>query len=155
SVRALRKLIEWGEASADLTVRSRALYDSLVKPAEKLIAASDRLLILPDGPLYTLPWPALARSVKNGRPDYLVEGKPTPPPPPSTVFGELKKERRSPAAPAIDVAAFGDPKYPKLPDKKVAVRRGEDEAAAAEGSTETEDEAVGDAQLDSVVRGGF
>jgi len=157
SVKAFRKLIEWGEPSAELTARARSLYDTLLRPAEARIAGCDRLLILSDGPLLTLPWAALARS-SGGRPEYLVEWKPVHTGVSATVFAELKKERRRPASPSIDVAAFGDPLYPKLPERKVAVKRGEDGPPTAENSTDEEVEeevSLDDAQLKSVVRGGF
>ena len=73
SVQAFRTLIEWSKQSSDLLSRSRSLYDILLRPAEALIGRSDRLLILPDGPLHTLPWAAVVRDVKSGQPQYLVE----------------------------------------------------------------------------------
>ena len=73
SVEAFRNLIDWkmppGQGPPpDLLVRSRALYDTLIKPAETPIAKHDRLLILPDGPLHTLPWAALVRGLEAGQP---------------------------------------------------------------------------------------
>src|SRR5262249_50456115 len=146
------------EPSAELTARARSLYDTLLKPAETRIAGCDRLLILSDGPLLTLPWAALARSSGAGQPEYLVEWKPVHAGVSATVFAELKRERRRPGSSAIDVAAFGDPMYPKPHERKVAVRRGEEEPPTGESSTEREGEedvSVDDAQLKSVVRGGF
>jgi CHAT domain-containing protein/tetratricopeptide (TPR) repeat protein len=153
SVKAFRKLIEWGDPSPDLTARARTLYDTLLKPAETLIAGSDRLLILPDGPLHTLPWAALAHSQKSGRPEYLVESKPIHTAISATLYAELKKERRPPGSPAVDVAAFGDPKYPTLPEKKLAVKRGEHETP--DEGIGAEDEAPVDPEVRSALRGGF
>ncbi len=69
SVEAYRNLLEFrdpGNAETQsLVARSRSLYDALVKPAEALIARYDRLLILPDGPLHTVPFAALVRGVKT------------------------------------------------------------------------------------------
>ena len=151
SVKAFRKLIEWAEPSPELSTRARTLYDTLLKPAEALIARSDRLLILPDGPLHTLPWAALARSTKAGRPEYLVAWKPIHTALSATIHAELKKQRRPPSVPVIHVAAFGDPKYPKTPEARPAVKRGESETA----DDGIEPEGIGDAQVRSVLRGGF
>ena len=134
SAEALRNLIDWKASQGqgpppELLVRSRTLYDTLIKPAEALIAKSDRILILPDGPLHILPFDALVRDVKASKPQYLVEWKPLHTVVLATVYAELKKERRAtPSSAPIVVAAFGDPKYPALPQKKAAARRGEDGA---------------------------
>ena len=136
AVEAYRSLMDWrgpsGDNSAqDLRVQSRALYDILIKPAQSLIAKYDRVLILPDGPLHTLPFGALVCGIEDGEPRYLVEWKPIHTAVSATVYTELKKARRQSQSSAIEVAGFGDPKYPKPPDKKlVAVRRGEGEEAA-------------------------
>ncbi len=75
-----------GRCPASSLARSRSLYDLLLKPAETLIGPSDRLLIVPDGPLNTLPWAALARERPGSRPGIWPSGSPSPPssPPPST-----------------------------------------------------------------------
>jgi CHAT domain-containing protein len=98
---------------------SRALYDSLLKPVADQIAASERLLILPAGPLHDLPFAALIRSGTDddSGDQYLVEWKPLHVALSATVFAELKQERRAnqggivPPAP-MKIAAFGDPIYP-------------------------------------------
>jgi len=98
---------------------SRALYDSLLKPVADQIAASERLLILPAGPLHDLPFAALIRSGADDDSggQYLVEWKPLHVALSATVFAELKQERRgNPAGDAfsapMQIAAFGDPIYP-------------------------------------------
>ena len=157
-VEALRNLIEWKAPSAhaenaNFLTRSRSLYDTLIKPAEKLIERSDRILILPDGPLHTLPFDALVRDAKAGKPQYLVEWKPIHTAVSATVYAELKKERRAtPSSSPIVVAAFGDPKYPRLPSKKAAAKRSEDEKME---ETIPEEEEVSDPQVRSAVRGGY
>jgi len=97
---------------------SRALYDVLLKPVADQIAASERLLIVPDGPLYDLPFGALIRSGAGAEGDqYLVEWKALHVALSATVFAELKQERRisregdAPSTP-MKIAAFGDPSYP-------------------------------------------
>lgn len=153
SVRALRKLIEWGEPSPELRSRAHELYDALLKPAEALIARSDRVLFVPDGPLHTLPWAALLRELPSGGAQFLVEWRPVSTALSATVYAELKRQRRPATATTIDVAAFGDPKYPTLAERKLAVKRSEAEPPAEDG--DLDHETLGDAQLRSVLRGGF
>ena len=98
----------------------------LIKPAEELIDKSDRILVVPDGRLHILPFDALVRDVKAGKPQYLVEWKLLHTVVSATVYAELKKDRRAtPSSAPIVVAAFGDPKYPALPQKKAAAKRGD------------------------------
>ncbi len=95
---------------AALAAQARRLYALLIGPAEPQIAAAKRLLVLPDGPLHTLPFAALIRKDR-----YLVEWKPVHFVLSATVYAELKKARRPPADPAPgQVVAFGDPVYPPL-----------------------------------------
>ena len=52
---------------------ARRLYDLLVAPAERAIAAADRVLIVPDGPLHSLPFGALVQEAgRIGRPALAV-----------------------------------------------------------------------------------
>ncbi|HEY0781076.1 MAG TPA: CHAT domain-containing protein [Thermoanaerobaculia bacterium] len=91
----------------------RRLYRQLVEPAERWIAPSDHVVLVPDGPLHLLPFAALIR--EDGR--YLVEWKPLSTVLSGTVYAELKKRRRRPGA-AADLTssqqwvAFGDPWFP-------------------------------------------
>ena len=91
---------------------SRRLYNLLVEPAEKWIAAGDRIVLVPDGPLHLLPFAALTR--KDGR--HLVEWKPLSTVLSGTVFAELKKQRRDVIAAAEPTlwhwVGFGDPWFP-------------------------------------------
>ncbi len=92
---------------------ARDLYGTLIEPIAADVAASERLLILGDGPLHYLPWSALIRDTSEGS-QYLVEWKPIHQALSATVFAELKKLRRkdSERPPPIQIAAFGDPNYP-------------------------------------------
>lgn len=58
-------------AERDLTVKepARQLYDLLVKPAEKQLQGIKKLCIVPDGPLWNLPFQALLQEDKG----YLLE----------------------------------------------------------------------------------
>lgn len=123
-VEAFRKLIRRaGEANAQksaggnearesrqasLTAQERELYDLLVAPAETIIAASQRLLLIPDGPLQVLPFAALKD--KSGR--YLVEWRPVHTAMSATVYAELKRMRPAKSDKPVELAAFGDPLYP-------------------------------------------
>jgi CHAT domain-containing protein/tetratricopeptide (TPR) repeat protein len=147
SVAAFRKLIAWNTRSPELEKRARMLYDTLLAPVETLVARSGRLLILPDGPLHTLPWAALARNAGPGDPRYLVEWKPIHVAASATVFAELKKGRSAArTTSSIEVAAFGDPKYPP------GASRG---AGATRGDGGEDPDAYGEPQLDAMLRSGF
>ncbi len=104
-----------------LQAASQELYAGLLGPVAKRIAASERLLILPDGPLHALPFTALVRDAgadgAAGNVQYLAEWKPLHVALSATVFAELKQRRHTASenfsqAP-IQIAAFGDPVYPQ------------------------------------------
>ena len=112
-----RQLIDQTRAGSTLGAQgldwfSRRLYNLLVGPAEPWIAAGDRIVLVPDGPLHLLPFAALTR--KDGR--HLVEWKPLSTVLSGTVFAELKKQRRDTVAGAEPSSrqwvAFGDPWFP-------------------------------------------
>ena len=90
------------------------LYNKLFKIVAKKAEKSQRLLIVPDGPLSYLPFSALVRP--DGK--YLAQSTQAIYTAASaTVYVELQKRRR-PVKSADDespmkVVAFGDPKYPK------------------------------------------
>jgi CHAT domain-containing protein/tetratricopeptide (TPR) repeat protein len=89
----------------ELKRQGTALYDLLLRPADSLIAASKRLVIVPDGPLHTLPFAAL---VRDGR--FLAEDRPLHFATSATAYAELTKRRRAGGeAAALELLAFGDP----------------------------------------------
>jgi len=108
---------------------SRRLYDALIAPVAEELDGAERLLILPDSALHTLPWGALVRGVPEseetaGAPEeksqdwqYLIEWKPCHVALSATVYAELREtrqrrpEEREP--PPILQAAFGDPEIPE------------------------------------------
>jgi CHAT domain-containing protein/tetratricopeptide (TPR) repeat protein len=149
SVQAFRRLIAWSTSPNELESRARTLYDTLIGPAETLVNASTRLLILPDGPLHTLPWATLIRDAKPGSPRYLAEWKPLHTAASLTVFAELRKQRSGIRGGAtVDVAAFGDPKYPSTGSSGTGAKRGGENGEAGEVSS-------GEPQLDAILRGGY
>jgi|HubBroStandDraft_1064217.scaffolds.fasta_scaffold00908_10 CHAT domain-containing protein/Tfp pilus assembly protein PilF len=116
----------------ELMAQSRQLYDLLLRPAESVLAASQRLLVIPDGPLQVLPFAALRRN----RTEYLVDWKPLHTVVSATVYAELRKMRHPAENKAIEIAAFGDPRMPASgqvgiqrsanPDVRAAAERGFD-----------------------------
>ncbi len=105
----------------------RRLFRILIQPAGARVAASERLVVVPDGPLHLLPFAALVREVearsageKQGR--YLVELKPIHTVLSATVYAELKRSRPPAAGSRALLAAFGDPHYP------LQLRRGDSES---------------------------
>src|SRR4029077_4071838 len=74
NVESFRNLIDRRTGSGPALVsQGKRLYDTLVKPAETLIEESQRVVILPDGPLHILPFAALVRDERKGHPSYFVE----------------------------------------------------------------------------------
>ena len=109
----------WSRRSASRRELAARLYATLIEPAEPVLQKSDRILLIPDGPLHRLPFAALVRSreADQRRLQYLVEWKPLHSVLSTTVYGELRSGRRqespgkSPPT-AVRLVAFGDPHYP-------------------------------------------
>jgi CHAT domain-containing protein/Tfp pilus assembly protein PilF len=116
-VTALRRQIERdadaGKGPAPAFVDgARRLYDLLVAPAERTIAAADRVLIVPDGPLHSFPFAALVRHTGESRPwQYFVEWKSLHTTLSATVYAELRKVAPASSGPST-LIAFGEPLYP-------------------------------------------
>lgn len=101
---------------ADAIRRARSLYRALIAPVAELVGKSERVLILPDGPLHRLPFAALVRDTA-GRRQYLAEWKPLHTALSLTAYATLRASRRepSPAGGPVRLVAFGDPRYPQDP----------------------------------------
>ncbi|MFP5284757.1 MAG: CHAT domain-containing protein, partial [Thermoanaerobaculia bacterium] len=82
------------------------LYGELIAPVADLVERSERVLILPDGPLHRLPFGAL---VRDGH--FLIEWKPVHTALSLTVYGTLRAA--SAAQGPMKLVAFGDPRFPK------------------------------------------
>ncbi|MEM7354780.1 MAG: CHAT domain-containing protein [Acidobacteriota bacterium] len=90
---------------------ARRLSEQLLAPVSDRIERAERLLILADGPLHSLPFAALVDpTVIDGR-RFLVEAKPIYHAASASVFALLKQERRERRATRL--TAFGDPHYPR------------------------------------------
>ena len=152
SVAAFRRLIDRKKPVAEIATAGRALYDLLIRPAEGLVTSSERLLIVPDGPLHALPWAGLVRGRVGERPEYLAGWKPLATVASVTVYAQLKKGRPDGRrTPAIEMAAFGDPMYSALASR-AGVRRGD---ASEEGNASEEiDEDALDPDWTAVLRAG-
>ncbi len=122
------------------------LYQLLISPAEDQIKVTERVVIMPDGPLHYLPFGALVRKASENdgtlRDQYLAEWRPFHSVLSATLYAEIKKSRRSAVESAntkqgvLSLVAFGDPQFPlemsqKNPDSvsdlrvRSAVRHGE------------------------------
>ena len=92
---------------------ARRLSLALLAPVADRIARAERLLILPDGPLHSLPFAALADpSVMNHR-RFLIEAASLHHAASMTVYAWLAQQRGERRATRL--AAFGDPRYPSSP----------------------------------------
>ena len=119
-VKAFRNLIQRQSGSGEnaiaaLRTQGRTLFETLVKPAEQLIAGASRVVISPDDVLHTLPFGALVLPPRASRAEtsrYFIEWKPLHNVISGTVYAELKKTRRTTSASARPtVVAFADPSY--------------------------------------------
>jgi len=99
--------------SESFRAASRELYRLLLGPIRKEIAASERLLILPDGPLHRLPFAALVEpdeGASSGR--YLIETKALHFALSTTAYVALRQRatKAPPRAEGVPLAGFGAPK---------------------------------------------
>ncbi len=86
------------------------LYDLLLRPFEAELATSQRLLLVPDGPLHYLPWGALVRSsigTYHNSPEYLVYWKPFSIWSADTILEDLHRQRGPASNEPLALAAFG------------------------------------------------
>jgi len=111
-----------------LTKQATELYDLLIRPAETIVARSQRVMIVPDGALHALPFGALMPSGKvSGGARYLIEWKPFHLAASTTIYESLRQSRPSSTASAGTLVAFGDPAYAttlaRLPSTRAEVQR--------------------------------
>jgi CHAT domain-containing protein len=120
-----RALLQDAAASPRTIKTSGAeLYDQLIRPVEPLLRGSRRLLVLPDGPLATLPYATLFRREGSGahaepRGRFLVEWKPVHEVASGTAYAAMIRTRGRAASSAGRLVAFGDPEYPPLTASEV------------------------------------
>jgi len=91
---------------------ARELYEALLGPASREIASSQRILLMPDGPLHLLPFGALLPGGRKALPIGLQ--KPISVIPSMTVYAELKSGARKATGKGERWFGFGDPLYPSI-----------------------------------------
>lgn len=94
-VEIFRAFIERGVTVAEvepaLLDQGRSLYQQLLAPVEESVAAAERIVVISEGPLLTLPFAALVRSVDP--PEYLFQWKPLSHTASAGVLAELRLTR--------------------------------------------------------------
>jgi CHAT domain-containing protein len=132
-----------GSANPLYTI-ARSLYRELLQPAASVLDKSDRIVIVPDGPLQVLPWGAMIREVgpspesQSRSWQYLAEWKPISTVLSATLFAELRQSRRQAeyeSGPRT-IAAFGAP-------------------LVSQGLAHKKADAIEDIRIRSVARQGF
>jgi CHAT domain-containing protein len=104
------------ERRLEVAALGRALCADLLGPVRQQLATRPRLLIVPDGPLWELPFQAL----KCGRSRYLLEEHAIAYAPSLTALREMST-RRAPAVPLRDtLLAVGDPSFGEPQQRRVA-----------------------------------
>jgi len=110
SVTAYRRSISRppkGESAFEAdSVAARTLYDMLVRPAQTLLKPGSKVLVVPDGILYYLPFEAL-RSSATGH--YFVEDFSLAYVPSASVYASLRVSASG--QPQKELLAFGDPVF--------------------------------------------
>jgi CHAT domain-containing protein/tetratricopeptide (TPR) repeat protein len=99
------------DPASPVAKQAAELYDLLMKPAEGLIAGSQRVMVIPDGALHSLPFAALVPTGNAaGKARYLLEWKPVFLALSATVYDGIRKARQSDAT-RNALVAFGDASY--------------------------------------------
>ena len=101
---------------------SREMYETLVRPAARLIGSDRSWVVVPDGPLWEVPFAAL--QMPGGR--FVIEERAISYAPSLAVLRETERIARARAAapPPRDLLALGNPKseFPSLPEAERQVR---------------------------------
>lgn len=93
---------------ATLAAQSHQLYRTLIQPFEGNLSSLHRLIIVPDGPLTSLPFETLAAE-RKGQAEYLVERFAIGYEPSASAFAAIKTA--SSQTESRGLLAFGDPAY--------------------------------------------
>jgi CHAT domain-containing protein len=102
--------------SLDFQTASRQLYDLLLKPASAELAGKTNIVIIPDGPLWNLPFQALMD--ENGK--FLAEKMALSYAPSLTALREMrKKAKERPPLKDSELVAFGNPVVAKETSERV------------------------------------
>jgi CHAT domain-containing protein/tetratricopeptide (TPR) repeat protein len=107
AVRAFRAAAENREQPAGSESAARRLYRLLLAPAIPVIGDSRRLIIVPDGILYYLPFEALLDRSRHVLEDFTIAYSPS-----TTAYSLMRREKREqPRTPGRALLAFGDPQF--------------------------------------------
>lgn len=100
----------------DFQKQSRELYDLLLKPAQAELKGKSNLIVVPDGPLWDLPFQALQPSPNK----YLVENAAISYAPSLTALREMtKKAKKIGTNTNLELLAFGNPTINKETSERV------------------------------------
>jgi len=118
AVERLRTFLRENRDAQVFERQAASLSALLLGPAAEPISGAERLAIAPDGPLYALPFGALADPNRPGR--YLIEGRPLFLVSSVTVSSRLGDRHPSERPPRL--IAFGDPAYPASEPSEAMLR---------------------------------
>lgn len=122
-------------ASRDLLFNpdARQLYELLIKPAEKQLKGITALIIVPDGPLWDLPFQALSGDKGYLLDDFVVSYAPS-----LSVLREMRRKasKSHTTASSYDLLALGNPELNVLEVAKLTMLRAEDFGPLSSAETE-------------------
>jgi CHAT domain-containing protein len=124
----LRRLLPRERFAAD----GRRLYADLIAPVEAAVGARAEWIVVPDGPLQTLPFEALLGADRPGEERYLVESRAVSYAPSATVLAALARGTPPPAGAGPRFVVFADPTV----ERRAAVVCPRDETAVGDGAPE-------------------
>lgn len=105
-----------GAGDLDFQPAARELYDLLLKPAQSQLVGKTNLIIVPDGPLWDLPFQAL----QDERGKYLIEKAAVSYAPSLTALKEMsKKAKARTRGDGLELLAFGNPIVAKETSERV------------------------------------
>lgn len=108
AVHTFRAAAESREQPAGLESAARRLYRLLLAPAMPVIGRSGRLIIIPDGILYYLPFEGLLDRSRHVLEDFTIAYSPS-----ATAYSLMRGAKREQPRPAgRELLAFGDPQFP-------------------------------------------
>jgi CHAT domain-containing protein/tetratricopeptide (TPR) repeat protein len=117
-IESFRRLVEKTVPPAEFDSEARALYDLLLRPAERWLQPARVVLLSLDGALHRLPFAALRRPE-----GFVAQWKPLAVVPSATAYAQLARPR--PREETAGLVAFGDPVYPAGRFESIAASRRE------------------------------
>jgi len=107
-----------GAGDTALRETAASLYDWLLRPAERRLARAERLVIVPDGFLFEVPFDALLTNKTSSETDwrdlpYLARSFETVYSPSASIFSKMSKTRKK-GKYGVELLAFGDPDFSRF-----------------------------------------